>query len=96
MTQADDTPEERIARWTAADAAVGLAAENDQLRGQLVDRRAEVADLRARLSQLTNRVAQLEAENAELRRRASRVPLASFAHRAYRKARSAAAGRQPR
>ena len=96
VTSADETPAERIARWTAADAAVGLAAENDQLRAQLVDRAGEVADLRARLAQLTNRVAQLEAENAELRRRANRVPLATFAHRAYRKARSALAGRRPR
>lgn len=96
MTDAGETPAQRLARWTAADAAVGIAAENDQLRAQLVDRRGEVADLRARLAQLTNRVAQLEAENAELRRRANRVPLGSFLRKAYRKARSALAGRRPR
>ncbi|MEP7203478.1 MAG: hypothetical protein ABI894_12760 [Ilumatobacteraceae bacterium] len=96
MTSAHETPAERIARWTVADAAVGLAAENEQLRKKLVDRGAEIDDLRARLVQLTNRIAQVEAEHSELRRRASRVPLAGFAHKAYRKARSAAAGRRPR
>ena len=93
MTTDNETPAERLARWTATDAAIGLAAEGNQLRAQLAERGAEVDDLRARLTQLTNRVAQVEAENAELRRHASRVPLGNLAHRAYRKARSAAARR---
>jgi cell division protein FtsB len=91
-----ETPTERLARWTAADAAIGLAAEGEQLRAQLVDRRAEIDDLRARLAQLTSRVAQLEAQNADLRRSASRVPITNLARRVYRKARSVAASRLPR
>jgi cell division protein FtsB len=93
---AEETPAERLARWTATDLAIGIAAQGEQLRSQLAERRAEVDDLRARLAQLTTRVAQLEAENAELRRHASRVPLGSLARRAYRWARSAAAARRPR
>ena len=58
------------------------------------ERRAEIDDLRVRLSQLTTRLAQLEAENAELRRHASRVPLTALLKRVYRKARSAAAARR--
>lgn len=88
-----ETPAERLARWTAADLAIGIAAQGEQLRAQLVDRHAEIDDLRARLAQLTTRVAQLESENADLRRSASRVPISSLARRVYRKARSAAASR---
>jgi cell division protein FtsB len=92
----DATPTERLARWTATDAAIGLAAEGEQLRAQLADRRAEIDDLRARLAQLTSRVAQVESENADLRRTASRVPITSLARRVYRKARTVAASRLPR
>ncbi|MEO8266788.1 MAG: hypothetical protein ABI706_14900 [Ilumatobacteraceae bacterium] len=92
----DGTPAERVARWTAADAAIGLAAEAAQLRAQLVDRQTEVDDLRARLAQLTSRVAQVESENDDLRRNARRVPLGSIARRVYRRARSVAASRLPR
>lgn len=93
---ASETPAERLARWTATDLAIGIAAQGEQLRAQLAERVAEIDDLRARLAQLTTRVAQLEAENAELRRHAGRVPLTSLAKRIYRKARSAAAARRPR
>jgi hypothetical protein len=96
VTSDRETPTERLARWTAADAAIGLAAEGEQLQAQLAERRAEIDDLRARLAQLTSRVAQVETENAELRRTASRVPITSLARRVYRKARSAAASRLPR
>lgn len=96
MSGTEETPAERLARWTASDLAIGIAAQGEQLRSQLVERRAENDDLRARLAQLTTRVAQLEAENAELRRRAGRVPLRSLAQRVYRKARSAAAARRSR
>jgi regulator of replication initiation timing len=96
MTSNGEGPAERLARWTAADAAIGLAAEVEQLRAQLGDRQTEIDDLRARLGQLTSRVAQVEAENADLRRVASRVPLAGLARRVYRRARSAAARRLPR
>ena len=96
MTDAGETPAERLARWTATDLAIGIAAQGEQLRSQLTERRAEVDDLRARLAQLTTRVAQLEAENAELRRHASRVPFTSLVKRLYRKARSVAAARRPR
>ena len=92
MTTAD-TPTDRLARWTATDAAIGVAAEAEQLRAQVTERGAEVDDLRARLGQLTHRVAQLEAENADLRRVASRVPLTSLARRFYRRARAVAARR---
>ena len=93
---AGETPAERLARWTATDLAIGIAAQGEQLRSQLAERVAEIDDLRARLAQLTTRVAQLEAENAELRRHASRVPLTSLVKRIYRKARSVAAARRPR
>ena len=88
-----ETPAQRLARWTATDAAIGIAAEAEQLEAKLAERDAEIGDLRARLAQLTNRVAQLEAENADLRRSASRVPPAVFARRVYRRVRSAAARR---
>jgi regulator of replication initiation timing len=88
-----ETPEQRLARWTATDAAIGVAAEAEQLRAQLAERGAEIDDLKARLGQLTNRVAQLEAENAELRRTASRMPPTVLARRVYRRVRSAAARR---
>jgi hypothetical protein len=64
-----ETPAERLARWTAADAAIGL-------------------------------VAQVEADNAELRRTASRVSPLTLARRVlskvYRRARSAVTNRLPR
>jgi regulator of replication initiation timing len=88
-----ETPQQRLARWTATDAALGIAAEAEQLEAKLAERDTEIGDLRARLVQLTNRVAQLEAENADLRRVASRVPFTSFARRIYRRARSVAARR---
>ena len=92
----EETPAERLARWTATDLAIGIAAHGEELRAQLAERVAEIEDLRARLAQLTTRVAQLEAENAELRRHASRVPMKSLSKRIYRKLRSAAAARRPR
>jgi chromosome segregation ATPase len=96
----DETLAERLARWTAADAAIGLAAEAEQLQAQLAERRVEIDDLRARLAQLTSRIAQVEADNAELRRAASRVSPLTLARRVlsrvYRRARSAVASRLPR
>ena len=86
-----DTPEERLARWTARDAAIGSAAEVEQLRARLAERDLEVEDLRARLGQLTTRVAQVEADNAELRGEARRVPLTGVVGKVYRRLRSAAA-----
>ena len=93
---ADDSPEQRLARWTNTDAAIGIAAEAEQLRAQLSTKVDELDDLRARLAQLANRVAQLEADNAELRQSAGRVPLTILARRVYRRGRSAAAKRLPR
>lgn len=96
----DQTPAERLSRWTAVDESIGLAAEGEQLRAQLEARRAEVDDLRARLAQLTSRVAQLEADNADLRRAARRVSPFTLTRRvvsrAYRRARTAVARRLPR
>jgi chromosome segregation ATPase len=95
-----ETPAERLARWTATDAAIGLAAETEQLHAQIAERQAEVTDLRARLAQLTNRVAQVEADNADLRRAARRVsPLGltrTAFSRAYRRLRSAVGSRLKR
>ena len=88
-----ETPIERLARWTDADAAIGLAAEAEQLRAQLAERVTEADDLKARLAQLVNRVAQLEADNTELRRAAGRMRVGTLARKVYRRARSAAAGR---
>jgi chromosome segregation ATPase len=93
---ADDSPAQRLARWTATDAAIGIAAEAEQLRARLSEKVVELEDLRARLAQLTSRVAQLEAQNAELRHNAGRVPLTVLARRVYRRGRSAAARRLPR
>jgi hypothetical protein len=93
----DDSPRQRLARWTSTDAAIGSAAEAEQLRAQLAERVAEVADLRARLAHLTSRVAQLEVVNTELRRTTSRVsPLAlarRIVNKVCRRTRSAVAGR---
>jgi len=91
-----ETPEQRLARWTNTDAAIGIAAEAEQLRDRLAERSAEVDDLKARLAQLTSKVAQLEADNTELRHTAGRVPLTIFVRRVYRRGRSAAAARLPR
>ena len=89
----DETPEQRLARWTSTDAAIGSAAEAEQLKAVLAERTAEIDDLRARLAQLSTRVAQVEADNAELRRVAHRVPPLTLARRAcskvYRRVRSA-------
>lgn len=92
----DESPAQRLARWTDVDAAIGIAAEAEQLRARLGERSAEIDDLRARLAQLTSKVAQLEAANAELRHTAGRVPLTVLARRVYRRGRSAAANRLPR
>jgi len=92
----DETPEQRLARWTNTDAAIGKAAEAEQLRARLEERNAEIDDLKARLAQLTSRVAQVEAENSELRQRAGRMPVTVFVRRVYRRGRSAAASRLPR
>jgi len=91
-----ETPEERLARWTNTDAAIGNAAEVEQLRARLAERDAEIEDLKARLAQLTSRVAQVEADNHELRQRAGRMPLTVLVRRVYRRGRSAAASRFPR
>ena len=86
MTAAADetpeSPEQRLARWTAADAAIGLAAENEQLRVQLSEAETEIADLRVRLQQLTTRVGQAEAANV--------VAAQTIAERLYRRARAVA------
>ena len=93
---ADETPEQRLARWTATDAAIGSAAEVEELRARLAERDGEADDLRARLAHLTSRVAQLESEAADLRRSARRPSVGSLARRVYRRARSVAASRLPR
>jgi len=77
-----ESPEQRLARWTAADAAIGLAAENEQLRVQLTEAEAEIADLRVRLQQLTTRVGQAQADNV--------VAARMIAARLYRRARAVA------
>jgi uncharacterized coiled-coil protein SlyX len=92
----DESPHERLARWTATDAAIGSAVEVDELRARLAERDAETDDLRARLAHLASRVAQVEAENAELRGSARRPSLGRLARRAYRRARSVAASRLQR
>lgn len=61
-----DTPEERLARWTSRDAAIGLAARCEQLQAGLDARDREIADLRERLAHLTNANGQLQAEKAKL------------------------------
>jgi hypothetical protein len=54
----DDTPEARLARWTARDAEIGAAAERDELRLRLAAAEREIADLRARLARMADAVAQ--------------------------------------
>ena len=77
MTPAgEESPEERLARWTARDAAIGVAAECDQLRSTLGERDREIADLRERVNHLTNANGQLRADVARLSVATSRrVPL---------------------
>lgn len=87
----DDTPQARVARWTAHDAAIGLAAERDELHARLADRDREVADLRERLGHLTNANGQLQAEKARLVAQVQRHGGdGSFRGRAYRTARRTA------
>ena len=95
-THGDESPQERLVRWTTVDAAIGSAAEVEELRARLAERDAAADDLRARLAHLTSRVAQLEAEAADLRRSARRPSIGSLARRVYRRARSGAASRLPR
>ena len=89
----DETPEQRLARWTSTDVAIGNAAQVEQAKARLDERDTEINDLKARLAQLSTRVAQVEADNAELRRVANRVPPLTLARRAcskvYHRVRSA-------
>lgn len=61
------TVAERIARWEARDAIVGLDAEHHELRRRIDESEAEVAALRARLEQLAQRHAQAQVELDTLR-----------------------------
>ena len=71
-----ETPEERLARWTSRDAAIGLAAQRDQLRSTVAERDREIADLRERIAHLTGANGQLQADLGRLRAGASAdVPL---------------------
>jgi uncharacterized coiled-coil protein SlyX len=95
----DETPAERLARWTSTDAAIGHAVEAEQLHAQLAERRMEIEDLKARLAHLTSRVAQVEADNVDFRRTVGRVAPTIRARRftrrvvrgVYRRARRVAA-----
>ncbi len=89
-TAGGDSPEGRLARWTSRDAAIGLAAQRDQLRQQVVDRDREIADLRERLNHLTNSVGQLQAEKAKLVGLVQLGGRGSFGYRLYRKVRTTA------
>lgn len=57
-----ETPEERLERWTSRDAAIGLAAQRDQLRSTLAERDREIADLRERVAHLTTANGQLQTD----------------------------------
>ena len=87
---AADTPAARIARWTDRDAAIGTAAERDELRERLAEREREVADLRERLVHLTNANGQLQSEKTRLVALVQRAGPGSFGGRVYRSARRTA------
>jgi len=83
----DDQIAERLARWHDRDAAIGLAAELEQVRTRLAERELDVANLGERGERLAQRVAQLTAERDRLQHRIDALQRPSFASRAYRKAR---------
>jgi hypothetical protein len=59
-----ETPADRLERWIARDAEIGLAATRDELRLQLAERDREIADLRARLDHLADVAGQLRTQPA--------------------------------
>lgn len=80
----------RLARWAERDAAVGLAAELEQVRARLGERDSEVANLRERSGRLAQRVAQLTAERDRLGHQVASLQQPAIASRAYRRARGLA------
>jgi uncharacterized coiled-coil DUF342 family protein len=84
---AAESPAGRLARWAERDAAIGLAAEIDQLRAQLAERDRELANLHERADRLAQHVAQLTMERDRIQHRAQQLERPSFAGRAYRKLR---------
>jgi hypothetical protein len=85
------SPQERIEQWAERDAAVGLAAEAEQLRANLAERDATIEMLTQRNGQLADRVAQLRIDNEALRRRiAVSGEVSRLARRSYVEARSVA------
>jgi hypothetical protein len=93
---ADESPEARLARWTERDTAIGLVAENEQLRARLVERDREVENLRARSSELAQRLAALRIERDTLARRVDAAQRPPLTRRLYRRARALAARALPR
>ncbi|MCB1002032.1 MAG: hypothetical protein KDB40_22250 [Acidimicrobiales bacterium] len=88
---ADETPEQRLARWHERDAVVGLDAELRQVRHQLAERDDALRDLRARCEQLANRVTQLELERNALQHQVVAAQRVSLGRRVYGRARRVAA-----
>ncbi len=82
-----ESPDARLASWAERDAVIGLAAEADQLRSQLVERDRELVNLRERAERLAQRVAQLTLERDRLDQYAQQLQRPSFAGRVYRKLR---------
>jgi regulator of replication initiation timing len=85
-----ETPEQRITRWEARDAIVGLDAEVRQLQATLNVRDTELTTVRERCDQLANRITQLEIERDALRHRVAATERTPLSRRIYRKARSVA------
>lgn len=86
MSDADQDAAQLLARWAARDAAIGLAAELEQVQARLADRDREVANLRERGERLAQRVAQLTAERDRLQHEVAGLRRPSFARRAVGKA----------
>lgn len=82
-----ESPDGRLARWAERDAAIGLAAEVDQLTSQLAERDRELVNLRERAERLAQHVSQLTISRDRLHQHAQQLQRPSFAGRVYRKLR---------
>jgi len=60
------SPDARIALWAERDAAIGAAAEHEQVRHLLAARDAEIADLRQRVAHSTHTIGELQGERERL------------------------------
>ena len=79
----DDEVQQRLDRWQARDAAIGLTAEVDQLRAALAERDGQLADMRERIGRLAHQIAQLTQQRDQLTNRAHAVDRPHAGRRTY-------------